>query len=475
MKSIGTQSLMKTYLAVVQGQRMLFARVLKRNNKVNFDIGTEEAYPYPIIEPPIDATFDTVTEEVETYPLVDALKAALAKSGCTNLVPIIPSYHSVYNIFTIPEAAQDDLHESVALHVEELSPFDEDESATGFEVLGIYAGQIVIFGAAVPLLHLTDWYQAIVANNRPHVGRIGSTLLCWYRGILAAYPATQEGRCVLIVHTDAETVVLVVDQGTLIGARGLETGYTQQDFNRELLIGMTNAELTFGPKDLKMCYCFEVAPDEAFHTAITGLLGCEITSEILEGYTLCTSGLALRITEHPALDLTPKQWRQEEHQRKAKRLMTIISIIVGIIWLACAGALWGIPAYYEMRTNSMNQAIKDHQRAYRDVLGLRDRIDLIERYTKRDYSSLEILRLVCQAKASEIIFSSFNFRQKQNVRISGTAAMAEEVYSFKDALEKDARIQSVRITRLVRDGRTSRQRFDLEILFLLPDGELTHE
>ena len=77
-----------------------------------------------------------------------------------------------------------------------------------------------------------------------------------------------------------------------------------------------------------------------------------------------------------------------------------------------------------------------------------------------------MLRLVCAAKAEDMTFLSISYRQKQSLRLTGNCNETASVYAFKEAVQKDGRIQEVRINRLAQDAKTRQQRFDIDILFV---------
>ncbi len=449
-------------LALALGADVLFSRTLKSSPDGRQVIGDEVATPFA---QPVMPTDGEELAEGQPTGLAGALAQAVAQAKGARLVPIISAREMVYAILAIPEAAADELADSVALQIEALLPLDEEECASSFEVIGLLDGQLIVFAAVVPLHNLEPWQTAIESAGSCVIGRMGATILCWYRGILEATADLKHGRHLVVVRSLAETLLLVIDGGVLIGARGLSAGDTPAAFNRELMVVMANVEMAFGAKAMADTYLFEAQPDPAIAQSLELLVGQPVVSDTLLGLELCTQGLALRITEHPALDLTPKAWRDAERARRAKRIMIATGASLAVAWLGCAATLVFLPWYYQHKTQQTYAAIKAHAPAYERVMSLRERIDLVDRYNVRTHSVLEMLRLVAMVKPQEMIFASFNFRQHQNLRISGTTALPADVYTFKDALEKDERITAVRITRLAMDGKTRRQRFDVDITF----------
>ncbi|MBR4946464.1 MAG: hypothetical protein IKZ27_05700, partial [Kiritimatiellae bacterium] len=191
----------------------------------------------------------------------------------------------------------------------------------------------------------------------------------------------------------------------------------------------------------------------------------EILSNI-DSETLLQKTLQQRASAGKTFDLTPQSWRDEARAKRNKRVLGVFAVFFGLIWSAAALALFLLPRYYALQAKETALRIQAHRNAYNDVVGLQERVDLILRYQNRRYSALEMLRLVCAAKAEDMTFLSISYRQKQSLRLTGNCNETASVYAFKEAVQKDGRIQEVRIDRLAQDAKTRQQRFDIDILFV---------
>ena len=184
---------------------------------------------------------------------------------------------------------------------------------------------------------------------------------------------------------------------------------------------------------------------------------------------LLQQGLRLRAEEGATFDLTPQAWRDEAKAARQRRLMVAAGSVLGVLWVLGAATLFLLPRIYAQRAKLTQKRLDAQRAAYEEVLDLRERVSLIERYQDRAFSALEMLRLLCEAKAEGMVFLSMTYRQKQTLRLTGTTEATADVYAFKEALQKDARVREVRINRLVQDGKTRKQRFDVEILFAVEE------
>ena len=174
---------------------------------------------------------------------------------------------------------------------------------------------------------------------------------------------------------------------------------------------------------------------------------------------------------------TPQAWRDEAKATRQRKLLVVGGSVLGVAWLLCALYLFLMPKIYGKLADDVAARLDAQHAAYMEVLALRDRVDLIRRYEDHSRSALEMLRLLCQEKAENVIFQSFTYNRDTSVRVVGLADDTSDVYGLKDALQKDrgpngeTRIAAVNINRLTQDPKTRRQRFDIEILFPVPSEE----
>jgi hypothetical protein len=153
--------------------------------------------------------------------------------------------------------------------------------------------------------------------------------------------------------------------------------------------------------------------------------------------------VALRTGEGAALDLTPQVWRdQTKALRVRKRVMTGVGIALAI-WAGLMGTLFAGPAVYKQLTAQVRKHSRAHAKAYRQVSDTRERVNLIESYTDRSRSSLEMLRLASTVLPQGITLVGFTYRRDEGVKISGEADQPTVVYDFKNAVTENPLFESV--------------------------------
>lgn len=389
------------------------------------------------------------------------------KSTVPEQVPAVSTVSTVYALLTLPADTAETLAETIQLQAEALSPFDEGGYATGYEVLHRGEQEWEVLVAVASDLSLDDpWHDWLHSRGLVGSVRLDLTLLGWLRVLKLHHPAVLQGTHLVTIRVAGEQIILLLHNGLPRVVRALPPETSAPDFLREVMLVMTQAALTGGlaPESaLAITTQPETEPDPA---AVTGLTPEVKALSEEEADRLLQEGLQARAADASAtFDLTPDLWLDEAKAKKQRRALVFTGTVLAVLWVLAALTLFLLPKIYaRLSANVLAQVTAQHA-AYQEVLDLRERVTLIERYQDRSYSALELLRLVCAAKAQNVTFLSFTYRQKQSLKISGLADDTSDVYSFKETLQKDERISEVKITRLAQDAKTRRQRFDVELLF----------
>lgn len=395
--------------------------------------------------------------------------AKTTKTSLSSLLPAVSTHETVYALLQLPEETEETLAEAIQLQAETLSPFDEGDYTTAWEILGKRDGMLFVWIALASNDALTTaWHDTLSARNQIAKVRMDATALCWLEALPKRYPTLSQGQRLLILRTAREHLICLFDEGLPVTFRGLPPTATDADLQREATWVLTQASLSgaLNQAHLQLVCC---APSMETMPRVDGLTETSPLSEILsneEADALLQQTLQARNQAGKSFDLTPQIWRDEARAKRNKSLLTVVACLFGLAWAAGALTLFLLPKMYAQRAKEAALRIQAHRTVYNEVVGLQERIDLIMRYQDRRFSALEMLRLVCAAKAEDMTFLSVNYRQKQSLRITGNCATTASVYDFKEAVQKDARIQEVRINRLAQDAKTRQQRFDIDILFV---------
>jgi len=185
-------------------------------------------------------------------------------------------------------------------------------------------------------------------------------------------------------------------------------------------------------------------------------------------------GVAERSAEQGTLDALPDSWREVLAETRFKRkLIANLAVAVGL-WALVMGVLFGVPAVYGMMTDRQKRLCTSHDRQYKAVAAMRDKVKLVRRYSDHSRGALEIMKAVSDRLPEGIELSSWNFRREDKkedgVRVSGEADTADAVYKFKDEManlsagdDEDAE-KIFKVVKLIGPSasRGGKQKFDLE-------------
>ena len=412
------------------------------------------------------------TPDTETPSPSPAAETPTAPGGCIALL----SHEAALVRLVLPIEAEETLAETVSLETAALSPFDEGAYATGWEIVQRTPETLTLWVAMAATDTLdARWHDALRAEGKLAKVRIDLTLFAWLRLLPEFAPEVARAHTLVLVRTAREQLLLLLHEGVLEAARALPGATADGDLAREitLLLSRSALEGICGAPDALVCL---VPTPEAAQPAVaaTGLEAHVVALDEAAAEARLIAALDARAEgAQGGCDLTPEAWREEARALQRKRRLCLGGTLLGCIWLLCALTLFLLPRVYRKFADDVAQQIRTQHRAYQAVQELRERVALIERYQDRSNSALEMLRLLCEVKPKPMLFLSLNYRQKQQLKVSGLTDDSSDVYAFKEALQRDPRLAEIKITRLNQDPKTRKQRFDIDITFPTEQAEDT--
>lgn len=395
-------------------------------------------------------------------------------SPLPDTLPAVTAHETVYAVMRLPEETAGALDEAIQLQAETLSPFDEDDTTAAWEVIGNQDGMLYVWLAVASNTALTDkWRAPLLERGLLASVKVDATPLAWMQALTKLDVTLKEGQTLTLLRTAHEVLLMLFVQGHMVALRGLAPEATDADIIREAMRLLAQATLDNLLTDAPLQgVCYTTTPGAG--AALTDLVTETPRERVLtedEASTLLQKALHQRAEGAATFDLTPQAWRDEAKANRTRRAMIVAGVIFGILWSAAALTLFLLPKYYARRAKEAALRIQAHRTAYNDVVDLQERVGLILRYQDRRFSALEMLRLICAAKAPDMTFLSVTYRQKQSLRLTGLCGDTSGVYAFKDEVQKDERIQEVRINRLAQDAKTRQQRFDIDLIFITESEE----
>ena len=376
-------------------------------------------------------------------PLARALAAARAAMGMRQTVLGLPLSQLLVRVLRMPLEVRDDLLDAVTLQMDKLSPFPGEELAVGCEILSEDESHLWVFAAALPAAIYDDLGAALNAAGL-QVCRTDVSTLGWLRSLGAPCGLMGPGRRMVLMNPDGGWDLLVLDDGTPLLMRSLGSHATPREITRDLMLSLMSVEQEAGARELaEVVVVSREAPSPALAEQLSELADASLRHVVPPTEDGGVEGLALRAGEGSMLDLTPQVWRDEIREARFRKRLFTGAGFAAAVWALFMGVLFAGPLVYKQLTARERNVSKAHYKAYRSVADTRDRVRLIESYTDRSRSPLEMLRMTALYLPEGVTLLGFTFKRDDGVRISGEADQPTQVYDFKDAVTAEPLFDAV--------------------------------
>ena len=426
---------------------------------------------WPVVESPAEGEGEIPADisDDEDTPLLKAVKAARHDLGSGEVVVAFPLSSLLLRILKMPVEMRGELADAVALQMDKISPFDDGQYSTGYEVLSEDEEHVWVLAAAMSNAVFNEINEPLQQVGW-RVVRSDIGLLGWLRVLCGPLKLNSPGRRIVLSCFRDVWAVMVINHGTLVLARAFGGVSSYDALLRELTLSMMNVEIEAGVLSVvEILVLAEKRPDEELFNKLRELF--TVSPEYREFPSLegGVEGVALRSSEKDVVDLTPQYWHDElKENATRKKVMAVVGVACAI-WAVGMGALFGGPLVYKELTKRVRAKGKAHYSAYKAVSDTRERVNLILSYTDRQYSPLEILRVISGYLPRGIILTGFNFKKQDGVRISGEAEMPSQVYSLKEAIDADELFVSSTLTGP--SASRGKHKFEIHVAFPVTEVE----
>ncbi len=367
----------------------------------------------------------------------------------------LPLGRLLVKMVRVPAESRDDPVAVATPVLQALSPYPDEPLTVGCEAVREDAQGLVVLAAALPESATDDLAEALDAAKL-NVTRVDARALGTLRDMwreIAPEGATAVRRLVLIQEPD-DLALFVLDREEPSAVRALSPAC---DLTRELMLSLLEAEDFGGAKNLdEIVLVGDIAAD--------GLESFAPVRRLAPPPADAVAGLVQRAQEPGTLDALPASWREvlDETRFKAKLVRSLA--VAGAVWALILLVLFGVPVVYGFLTNHQKALSAEHAKKYREVKEMRDKVELMQKYSDHSRGVLEILKAVSDRLPAGVELGSWNFRRGESVKFSGEADEAAEVYGLKDALIATEAFADVVLTG-PSAGKGGRQRFDIECKF----------
>lgn len=406
--------------------------------------------------------FESGAVAADDTPRVRAFRAAKSELGGSKFVFGVPMSHLVVQVHSFPVEMREALESAVALQLEKNSPYAAEEMTIGYEILQETDRDLIVFAAGLPEDE-SDKIRADAELAGCEIVRVDIPILGWFRAMLARGTELAAGGKVLLVKMNSVWNILIANAGVLVCARSV-SDVTPAALAREVLLTVQTAEALCGALTISGVVLFAPAAEGKFEDFVKSLerifFDASVSVRELDDCYLSAEGLAQRAMEAMTLDLTPQSWKTERRIRKLERRVKFAAIGISSVALCVIAALLAGPFVYEFMAERQRNLGKAHASSYKAVSNTRAKVRLIESYTDRSGSALEMLRMASDAVSEGITFTSFSYRRHDAVKISGEAETSQEVYQFKDKIASNPIFVKVDLTG-PSGTRSGKQRFEI--------------
>ena len=379
----------------------------------------------------------------------------------------LPLSRLVVKMVRVPEEA--DAVETASGILSAISPFPDEPLTVSCETVRETEKGRVVLAAALPDGAADDIADALDAA-KINVTRVDILSLGELRGLWSQLSDGRVGvrRLVLLKSVDCLSLfVLDDDQPSAVRAITSEGG-----LRREVMLSLLEAEDFGGAKPLAEIV---VAGD----VDVAGLESFAPVRRIEAGedrVALALKGVEERSGEASSLDALPESWREVLEETRFKAKLKKFLAIAGGIWAFVMLVLFGVPVVFGLLTDRQKGLCREHSRQYKSVLAMKEKVDLVRKYSDHARGALETMKMVSDllplpegSDSSCIELNSSNFRREDGeraggVKFSGEADSTALVYQFKDALVDCGLFAQVDLQG-PSAGKGGRQRFDIDCRF----------
>ena len=377
----------------------------------------------------------------------------------------LPLSRLVVKMVRVPEEA--DAVETASGILATVSPFPDEPLTVACETVRETEKGRVVLAAALPEGAADDIANALDAA-KINVTRVDILSLGELRGLWEQLSDGRTGvrRLVLLKGTDCLSL-FVLDDDQPSAVRAITS---EGDLRREVMLSLLEAEDFGGAKPLA----------EIVVTGDVDAAGLESFAPVRRLETgedrlaLALKGVEERSGEPSSLDVLPESWREVLEETRFKAKLKKFLAIAGGIWAFVMLVLFGVPVVFGLLTDRQKGLCREHSRQYKSVLAMKEKVDLVRKYSDHARGALETMKMVSDQlpekdNPSRIELTSWNFRredgeQSGGVKFSGEADSTALVYQFKDALVDCGLFAQVDLQG-PSAGKGGRQRFDIDCRF----------
>jgi len=335
-----------------------------------------------------------------------ALRALPSRSSGREAVVALPLTGLLVKIVRVP-AGEDPV--AVATPVlKALSPFPDEDLTVSCETVSENEAGSVVIAAAMPE-SAADALAEALDEKKLTVTRIDALVLGHLRAAWGRLDVTDGKRRLVRLRSPDCISLFVLDGDQPVAVSAV---VDDADLPRGEMLALLEAEDFAGPKPL----------------ADTVDLGEAQGDEAL-------AGIAERSDDPASLNALPESWREVMDETRFKARLAKYLTVAGVIWALAMAVLFGVPVAYGFMTDHQKALSRQHSRKYKEVVAMKERVEIVRKYSDHTLGALEIMKAVSDRLPEGVTLSSWGYRQGDSLRISGEAPLDGSELDLKEAME----------------------------------------
>ncbi|TAN38583.1 MAG: hypothetical protein EPN23_02145 [Verrucomicrobia bacterium] len=359
----------------------------------------------------------------------------------------LPAAQTLLRVVTLPTAEAGELRGMAELQLDKFSPFSSENMVMAVEVLERQEKSTRVLIAAAQREVIAALAAPLLATGRLPAG-VGVDLLGWWQNLRAAGKLAEHGHELVVILTNTGAELMALEEGRPLLFRTL--GHTATDsagLVEELDFALLSLEAEWGAaaKRLTLWHAPEVPA-----TLMEGLQAhadLRVTAQSLATLPALTEGVARRAADvaEATINLVLPDWLVAEQQRKIRRRLTAVAMVVGSLWALGLVALLGGSQWRQHRVAQLQHELTVLEKPAAEVRQQQTLLRLLQQYADPTGSALECLRNISAALPDGVKITSFTYTKGQTLTLRGEADDAKNIYTFQQGLKSATCFKQVQL------------------------------
>lgn len=378
-------------------------------------------------------------------------KKKISSKISENNVLSVPTSRLLFKTTSFPSTDLSEIQMMVLSEFESQSPAPIDEMVVSFDVLEEKDGSTRVIYAAAKEEDVINQLQYIDITPKK-VNSVDANIMGLLRNLVDAKHLPLDERTVILAR-EGEFLTMVVADG-IIPCSIRHIGNANAISNFSLLSGINNTirqvNSEFSKKDITKLIFVDLQNTPVIlqnekikqtikatdNLVVVELYTSDKTSKDSTTLPLTSVGIAKRSFEKGKINLFPNSWTAALQQQKAKIRNFALLTLIAMLWIYLMLYQYLYPnVILEGRIKEANKNSELLRPAANEVQEFINCVNIINQYSNRSHSPLEILREISICMPEGIVITQFRYKgTEKKLQIEGRADSPSIVYLFKDSL-----------------------------------------